>query len=389
MLTYKFRLYPTIAQEKKLLSTLEACRYVYNYFVRNGYKTRNDMNYALTELKEQKPWLNNYHSKMLQMVSTQVAGARKALKELKKKGYQVGKLKFRKHDEHNTCIFNQSGFDIDTSDSTLYLSTIGRIKVKIHRSIVGTIKQIALKRRAGRKWYACITTDNNYRMVHSILKPVDFRKSVGIDVGITNYTYDSNGSITPNPENLRKMLKPLIRAQRKVSRRVRGSNNYNKARRWFQIVHERITNRRKDFLHKLSAHYASRYDVIFLERLKVLNMVQNHSLAMSIMDAAWSAFKGMVNYKAKLMLEVEPRDSTVDCSRCENKVPKSLAIRIHRCDRCGLVIDRDHNASLNILQRGLQSLGVTQEVPQELRELTPVEILMGSRKQEAHVLRRG
>ncbi len=395
MITYKFRLYPTQKQERVLNNTLEACRYVYNYFVRNGYMTtRNDMNYALTELKEQKPWLNNYHSKMLQMVSTQVAGARKALKELKKKGYQVGRLNFRKRDEYNTCIYNQSGFYIDTSDSTLYLSSIGRIKIKIHRSIVGNIKQIALKRRAGRKWYrwyrwyACITTDNNYRMVHSILKPVDFSKSVGIDVGITNYAYDSDGDVTPNPENLRKMLKPLIRAQRKVSRRVRGSNNYNKARRWFQIVHERITNRRKDFLHKLSAHYASKYDVIFLERLKVLNMVQNHSLAMSITDAAWSAFKGMVNYKVKLMLEVEPRDSTVDCSRCENKVPKSLAVRIHRCDRCGLVIDRDHNASLNILQRGLQSLGVLQ-VPQELRELTPVEILMGSRKQEAHALRRG
>ncbi|MBI5133667.1 MAG: transposase [Thaumarchaeota archaeon] len=385
MLTYKFRLYPTIAQEKKLLGTLEACRYVYNYFVRNGYLTRNDMNYVLTELKEQKPWLNNYHSKMLQMVSTQVAGARKALKELRKKGYDVGALKFSKYDEYDTCVYNQSGFDIDTSDSTLYLSSIGKIKIRIHRSIIGAIKQIALKRRAGR-WYACITTDNNYRMVvHSILKPVDFRKAVGIDVGITNYSYDSDGNATPNPENLKKMLKPLIRAQRKVSRRVKGSQNHRKARRWFQIVHERITNRRKDFLHKLSTHYASRYDVIFLERLKVLNMVQNHSLAMSIMDAAWSAFKGMVNYKAKLMLEVEPRDSTVDCSRCENKVPKSLAIRIHMCDRCGLVIDRDHNASLNILQRGLQSLGV----PQELRELTPVEILMGSGKQEAHALRRG
>ena len=395
MLTYKFRLYPTTAQEQKLLGTLEACRYAYNYFVRNGYTNRNDMNYALTELKEQEPWLNNYHSKMLQMVSTQVAGARKALKELRKKGYDAGKLRFRKYGEFdtcntcNTCIYNQSGFGIDAPNNTLYLDRIGKIKMKIHRSIVGSIKHIALKRKAGR-WYACITTDNNYRMVHSfsILKPIDFRKAAGIDVGIKNYAYDSDGNVTPNPENLKKMLKPLIRAQRKVSRRVKGSQNHRKARRWFEIVHERITNRRKDFLHKLSAHYASRYDVIFLERLKVLNMVKNHSLAMSITDAAWSTFKDMIGYKAKLMLEVESRDSTIDCSRCGNKVPKSLAIRIHRCDRCGLVMDRDYNASLNILQRGLRSLQ-SLGVPQELRELTPVEILIGSRKQEAHVLRRG
>ncbi len=386
MITYKFRLYPTQQQERVLNNTLEACRYVYNYFVRNRYKTRNDMNYALTELKEQKSWLNNYNSKMLQMVSTQVAGARKALRELRKKGYEAGAgtLHFKKYGEFDTCIFNQSGFGIDAPNNILYLDRIGRIKIKIHRSIVGNIKQIAVNRGAGRsRWYACVTTDNNRRTVSSILKPIDFRKSVGIDVGITNYAYDSDNNVTPNQENLRKMLKPLIRAQRKVSRRVRGSNNYKKARRWFQIVHERIANRRRDFQHKLSTHYATKYDVIFLERLRVNNIVKNHSLALSIMDAGWSAFKQMLQYKSKVMIQVEPMNTTIDCSRCGKKVPKSLAARMHRCDECGLAIDRDYNASLNILKKGLQSLGV----PQELRELTPVEILMGSRKQEANAFR--
>ncbi len=383
MLTYKFRLYPTIAQEKKLLSTLEACRYVYNYFVRNGYKTRNDMNYALTELKEQNSQLYDYNSKMLQMVSTQVGGARKALKALRKKGYDAGKLKFSKYDEHNTCIYNQSGFEIDTSDSTLYLSSIGRIKIKIHRSIVGSIKQIAVKRGAGR-WYACLTTDSNRRrIIHSIFQPIDFRKSVGIDVGITNYAYDSDGKQTPNPENLKKMLKPLGRANRKMSRRIYGSQNYKKAKRWYQIVHERIANRRKDFLHKLSTQYANKYDVIFLERLRLNNMVKNHHLAQSIMDASWGTFKGYVNYKAKLMHEVDPYNSTIECSRCGHLVPKTVAIRTHACDQCGLVLDRDHNSAIEIKNRGLQSVGV----PQELRELTPVEILVGSRKQEASAFR--
>jgi len=385
MITYKFRLYPSQKQEIVLNDTLEACRYVYNHMVRNDYETRNDMNYALTELKEQKSWLYDYNSKMLQMVSTQVAGARKALKELRKKGYDAGKLKFRKRDEHNTCIFNQSGFDIDAPNNTLYLDRIGRIKVRIHRSIVGTIKQIAVKRRAGRRWYACITTDNNRRMIGSILKPIDFRKSVGIDVGIKNYAYDSDGNATPNPENLRKLLKPLVRANRKMSRRVYGSKNYNKARRWYQIVHERIANRRRDFLHKLSTHYANKYDVIFLERLRLNNMVKNHHLAMSIMDASWSAFKQMVQYKARVMMQLEPVNTTMDCSRCGKKVPKSLAVRMHRCDGCGLAIDRDYNASLNILKKGLQLLEL--EVPMEHREFTPVEILMGSRKQEANALR--
>ena len=380
MLTYKFRLYPTIAQEEKLLSTLEACRYVYNYFVRNDYKTRNDMNYALTELKEQKPWLYDYHSKMLQMVSTQVAGARKALKELKKKGHDAGILQCRKRDEHNTFIYNQSGFDVDASDSILYLGKIGRIRMRMHRSIVGTVKQIAVKRRAGR-WYACLTTDNNYRMIGSMLKPIDFRKSAGIDVGIKNYAYDSDGNAIPNPENIKKMLKPLIRAQRKVSRRVKGSNNYKKAKRWYQIVHERIANKRKDFLHKLSAYYANKYDVVFMERLRLTNMMKSHNLAMSIMDAGWSIFKDMLEYKAKMVIEVPAQDTTIQCSRCGNKVPKSLAVRMRRCDVCGLVLDRDYNASLAILKKGLQVL------PMEDREVTPVEILMGSRKQETIALR--
>ena len=242
MLTYKFRLYPTIAQENKLLGTLEACRYVYNYFVRNGYNTRNDMNYALTELKEQKLWLFEYNAKMLQMVSTQVAGAKKALKELRKKGYDVGGLKFSRFGEYNTCVYNQSGFDIDTSDSTIYINRIGKIKMKIHRNIIGTIRQIALKSKCG-KWYPCISTNNSYRMVSSILKPIDFKKSVGIDVGVKNYAYDSDGHSTPNPQNLKKMLKPLVRANRKLSRRVYNSQNYKKAKRWYQIVHERIANR--------------------------------------------------------------------------------------------------------------------------------------------------
>ena len=176
------------------------------------------------------------------------------------------------------------------------------------------------------------------------------------------------------------MLKPLVRANRKMSRRVYGSNNYRKAKRWYQIVHEHIVNRRKDFLHKLSHYYTTRYDVIFLEHLRINNMVKNHHLAMSIMDASWGTFKNMVDYKSKMMMvEVEPYNTTVECSRCGNKVPKSLAVRTHRCDVCGLVLDRDHNASITIFNRGMALL----ELPMVHREVTPVEISRRSRKQEA------
>ncbi len=376
MRTYKYRLYPTHQQESRLNATLDACRWVYNYFVKlagNGFITRNDMNYALTELKEQEPWLKMYHSKMLQMVATQLAGAEKALIELRKKGYRAGKLGHVSGDDYNTFVYNQSGFKVEKHGNTdlLWLSKIGYIEIRLHRSIDGEIKQITVTRKAGR-WYAIVAVKKTLQLPN-----IDFKKAVAIDVGIKNYAYDSNGNTTPNPENIKKMLKPLVRANRKLSRRVYGSQNYKKAKRWYQIVHERIANRRKDFLHKLSTQYARRYDVIFLEKLRLTNMVKNHHLAQSIYDAGWSIFKDMLKYKGNV-IEVPSHGTTSDCSRCGNKVPKTLAVRTHRCDVCGLPLDRDHNASLNILQKGLPLL----ELPMEHREVTPVEILKGSGKQE-------
>jgi len=310
-------------QQATLDSTLEACRWLYNYLLSRKIQSKEDMQFAFTELKEQKSWLNNYHSKMLQMVVHKIDTARKALMELRKKGYEAGVLSVIKRGEYNTFTYNQSGFKLERHGDTdlLWLSKIGYIPIRLHRPVNGTVKQVTITKKAGR-WYACMVVNERFMM-----PVIDFRKSAGIDVGIKNYAYDSDDNATPNPENIKKMLKPLIRAQRKVSRRVKGSNNYKKAKRWYQIVHERIANRRRDFLHKLSTYYANKYDVVFMERLRINNMVKNHKLA------------------------------------------------------CGLVLDRDYNASLNILKKGLQVL------PMEDREVTPVEILTGSRKQEASALR--
>jgi putative transposase len=164
------------------------------------------------------------------------------------------------------------------------------------------------------------------------------------------------------------MLKPLRRAHRRVSRRQLGSSNREKARHMLARLYERIHNRRRDFLHKLSTYYSNRYDLIFLERLKeVLNMTKNHRLARKILDASWSTFKQMLQYKANrviVVVEVEPSYTSVDCSRCDNNpAPKSLAVRtyMHVCPECGAVLDRDCNASSlnNILQRGLKSPAAT------------------------------
>ncbi len=201
--------------------------------------------------------------------------------------------------------------------------------------------------------------------------------AVGIDVGIKNFAYDSDGFVTPNPQNLKKILKPLARVQRKIPGRQFGSNNRKKSIRWYQVIHERIANRRKGFQHKLSTIYARKYDAICVEKLQLTDMVKNPRFSRSIMDSSWGAFLQKLEYKVNLYVEAESRNTTMHCSRCGNKMPKSLAVRMHRCDKCNLVMDRDCNASINILNKA---------IPQELRKLTPVEISMRSMKQEDHVL---
>jgi putative transposase len=383
--TYKFRLYPNLEQTKKLHHTLDACRWVYNTMVekihKEGFQTRNDLNYFLADLKESKKWLYNYHSKMLQMVSTQIDGAQKSLIQKRKNGHKTGNLKFARFPEYHTFTYNQSGFGI--KGGFLHLSKIGKIRITCHRQIPGnhTIKQVSTSKSKSGKWHACVTCE-----IDVVLPKISLAKSIGIDVGIKNFAYDSNGFATPNPLNYTKMLKPLARIQKKISRRQKGSKNRAKAVRFYQKIHERIRNKRKDFLHKLSTQYARKYDVVFVERLAKLNMVKNHHLARNILDSGWGIFETMLGYKC-MLVEVPAKNTTIQCSRCHTMVPKPLAIRTHRCDVCGLVLDRDHNAAINILKNGLEIFNLspqaTIKVPQELRELTPVEISSRSVKQEA------
>jgi len=349
----------------------------------DGLHTRNDLCYFLMELKEAEPWLYEHHSKMLQMVAVQVDGAQKSLIQLRKNGNKTGSLKFARLSEYSTFTYNQSGFEL--KDGFLHLSKIGKIKLNQHRQIPenSDIKQITISKSRSGKWYACVVVD-----IDVALPKISLKRSVGIDVGIKNFAYDSDGFATPNPLNLQKMLKPLVKAQRKISRRQPDSNNHKKAVRFYQIIHERIKNRRKDFLHKISTIYAKKYDVIFVERLAKLNMVKNHRLARNILDSGWGIFTNMLDYKT-MRVEVPARNTTMQCSRCGNMVPKSLAVRTHKCDACGLILDRDHNAAINILIKGLEIFGLSPQaiisVPQELRELTPVEISKRSRKQEATI----
>lgn len=377
MRNFRFRLYPTKQQEQGLQNALSTSRWLYNYFISKDIHSIQDMQFALTELKEHEPWLRSYHSKMLQMVVHKIDASRKSGFALGRNGHKVGKLVFAKEADYSSFTYNQSGFKIERHGKTdlLRLSKIGYIEIRLHRRI-DNIKQITILKRIN-KWYAIICCE----IKKPIFKFINLMKSLGIDVGVTKFIHDSNNDAVENPLFLKKLLKPLRKASRRLSRKRKGSGNRKIAITKLQKLHERIRNKRQDFLHKVSTDYAKRYDLIFLERLKVLNMVKNHRLARSILDSGWTTFKHMLQYKAKSVIQVPSNNTSVDCSKCGNKVPKSLAVRIHRCDKCGLVLDRDHNASLNIQQRGLQQLLMGHE------EVTPVEILGGSMKQEKAIER--
>ncbi|MDI6902460.1 MAG: transposase [Methanocellales archaeon] len=177
------------------------------------------------------------------------------------------------------------------------------------------------------------------------------QRAVGLDMGITHFVTDSDGVQIENPHCLKKTLKKLRKEQRKLSRKKKGSKNRDKQRVKVAKVHERIVNQRNDFLHKLSRYYVDSYDLIVMENLNVKGMVRSH-LARSISDVAWSAFAGMLSYKAgnagKIIVKVNPRGTS----------------QIYKYGE----LDRDYNASLNVLERGLEKVGMGQT------EYTPVDI---------------
>ncbi|MGB7710079.1 MAG: transposase, partial [Microcoleus sp.] len=186
-------------------------------------------------------------------------------------------------------------------------------------------------------------------------------KAIGIDVGLNHFYTDSTGATVPNPRHLRKSEKALKRTQKRVSRKKKGSSNRKKAINRLGRKHLKVSRQRKDFAIKTALCVVKSSDFVAYENLPVRNMVKNHKLAKSISDAAWSQFAQWLQYFGKVygktVVAVAPQYTSQDCSSCGNTVKKSLSVRTHIC-LCGTVLDRDHNAALNILAKGLRQAGI-------------------------------
>ncbi|AGK62096.1 transposase, IS605 OrfB family, central region [Archaeoglobus sulfaticallidus PM70-1] len=228
------------------------------------------------------------------MVNYQLWSNIKALKELRKRGKKVGWLRYKTGNSFKTLNFNQSGFKIDFERKKLILSKVGEIPIRIHRCIEGKVKGVIIKRTKSGKWFAIVQAEVGAKP----LAPTG--KVVGIDVGVRYFLADTDGRQVENPCFYEKTLKRIKRLQRDLSRKQKGSKNWEKCRIKLAKAYEKLVNQRNDFLHKLSRFYVDNYDVIAVEDLRIQNMVRaGKTLAQRILDASWGKFIQLLSYKAE------------------------------------------------------------------------------------------
>lgn len=354
MITYKFRLYPKKEQLEKLDLSLEICRQTYNNLLAglNEQFTKNELQNYLLDLKVVNPEMRQVDAKVLQMENQRLFSNLSALSAVKKKGKKVGSLRFKGKDWFKTFTYNQAGFKliyIKNKKGLLKLSKIGEITIKLHRQVEGKIKGITLKKSLNR-WYACIISD-------AIIKRQCGDGEIGIDVGIMNYVYDSNGKAYENPKHFDKYHEELKLNQQSISRKKKGSNSGKKQLLKVAKIYEKISNARNDFIHKLSDKFVKENKFIAIEKLNIKGLIKISKNAKNIADASWAKLFLYLHYKAEnagcVVQEVDPAYTTRNCSFCgfrNNKL--ELSQRKFICKNCGLELPRDYNSAINILVCG-------------------------------------
>lgn len=359
----KVRLRPTKAQETALETTRNTCRILYNRLLacrKEHYETtgqslsRYEQQAMLPQWKAQNPYLALVYSQVLQEVGARVERSYQNFFRCVKQGAEkVGFPRFKGFDRYDSFTYPQSGFAL--LDNAVKLSKIGTIQAVVHRHVEGEIKNCTIRKQNG-KWFACFAIQT----ADEWLEPND--EAVGIDVGLSSFVTLSDGSQVENPRFYRSDEKALAKAQRRLSKFEKGTPARRKARKVVARIHERIRNRRHNFVHQQARKIANRYGTIAVEKLNVKGMQQNHCLAKSISDASWTMFRAALAVKAanagRRYVEVAPHYTSQDCSGCGLRAKKKLSERWHFCPSCGTSLDRDHNAARNILCAGLRTLGI-------------------------------
>jgi putative transposase len=365
--TFKYKLKPTPEQERELGRVLMLCRQLYNTALeqritawQRGYVSvsRYEQEAELKAIRAEFPEYAAIHSHLLQDVLARLDKTYQAFFRRIQRGEKAGFPRFKPALRYTSFTYKEYGNGARLDNGLLVLSKLGRIEVRWSRPLAGSPKTVTISREAD-GWYACCSCAD----VPCQPLPLTAHET-GIDLGLESFATLAEGSKIANPRVFRAAELHLKRAQRRVSRRKRGSQRRRKAVKLLAKAHQRVRRARRDFHHKTALVLVRQYDTIYREDLQTANMVRNHALAKSINHAGWGQFLAVLAFKAacagKRAVAVPPAFTSQACSGCGVLVQKGLSVRWHLCPACGTSLQRDHNAALTILRSGTERSGLGQ-----------------------------
>jgi len=362
--TFKEKLRPTPEQERQLEAVLWRCRTPYNTALEQRITawqrchvsvSRYQQEAELKAIRAEMPDYAAIHSHVLQDVLARLDKTYQAFFRRVERGEKAGFPRFKGRSRYHGFTFKEYGNGARLENGALVLSKIGRISVHWSRPIAGTPKTVTISKEAD-GWYVAISCAE----VPCTPLPLTSQET-GIDLGLESFATLADGSQIANPRIFRVAEMALKRAQRRVSRRKKDSHRRRKAVVLLAKAHQHVRNQRRNFHHQEACKLLQQYDAIYYEDLRVRNMVRNHRLAKSIVDAGWRAFLTILTFKAesagKRVQAVNPAFTSQACSGCGVIVSKGFSVRWHTCPDCGTSLHRDHNAALNILRLGQEQSG--------------------------------